>query len=531
MALKTQVLIIGGGITGTGVARDLALRGVHSILIERHHMNAGASGANHGVLHSGARYISTDPESSRECKEENELLKKVAPHCIEDTGGLYVAVPEDDETYLADFPDRCAKNGVPCYSLEPREACAMEPVLSKNVIAAYRTEDACIDPFRVSFENMAHAVKLGHLFLPYTEAQRFDIRSRKIQTVILRDTLTGEEQTVEADLVVNAAGAWVGKVAALAGASIEILYSKGTLLVTHSRLARHLLLRLRPPSDGDVLCPGGTVSLLGPSSVRLDSPDGIKPTAAEVDRIIAEGAPIAPSLKNCRFIRAFSGVRPLIAKKKVKGSDDDRKISRGYDLIDHAEGGVENFVTVAGGKLSIFRLMAEKTADLVCKRLAVDAPCRTRIEPLPATLGCVWTEPGLAPKVWLENQRPDDVLLCECEMVPASAVASLLTDRTAARGSLRLQDISARSRIGKGACQGMYCGLRVTAHLYDQGEFQRHEGMQSLYHFTNSRWKGQRPVLFGEQINQSELQEAIYCGMFDLELSKRAGTREEKNER
>jgi glycerol-3-phosphate dehydrogenase len=525
MALKTQVLIIGGGITGTGIARDLALRGVHSILIERRHLNAGASGANHGVLHSGARYISTDPESSRECMEENELLKKVAPHCIEDTGGLYVAVPGDDEAYLAAFPDRCAKSGVPCHGLEPREACAMEPALSKNIIAAYRTEDACIDPFRVSFENMAHAVKLGHLFLPYTEVKRFEIRSRKIQVVVLRDSLTGEEQTVEAEQVVNAAGAWVGQAAALAGASIGILYSKGTLLVTHSRLARRLLLRLRPPSDGDVLCPGGTVSLLGPSSVRIESPDAIRPTTAEVDRIIAEGIPIVPSLKDCRFIRAFSGVRPLIAKKKVKGSEDDRKISRGYDLIDHAEQGVENFVTIAGGKLSIFRLMAEKTADLVCKRLAVDAPCRTRSEPLPATPGCAWTEPGLAPKVWLENQRPDDVLLCECEMVPVSAMACLLADGRAARGPLRLQDISTRSRIGKGACQGMYCGLRVTAHLYDQGEFQRQEGMLSLYHFTNSRWRGQRPVLFGAQLKQAELQEAIYCGLLDLELAKRADTR------
>ena len=86
MNLKTQVLIIGGGITGTAIARDLALRGVHSILIDRSHINAGASGANHGVLHSGARYIASDPESSRECKEENELLKKIAPHCIENTG-------------------------------------------------------------------------------------------------------------------------------------------------------------------------------------------------------------------------------------------------------------------------------------------------------------------------------------------------------------------------------------------------------------------------------------------------------------
>jgi glycerol-3-phosphate dehydrogenase len=170
MTLKTQVLIIGGGITGTGIARDLALRGVHSILLERRHINAGASGANHGVLHSGARYIATDPESSRECKEENELLKKIAPHCIDNTGGIYVAVPEDDEKYLADFPHLCEKCGVPCKALDIREAREMEPVLSKDIVAAYRTEDSCIDPFRVSFESMAQAVKLGNVFLPHTRS-------------------------------------------------------------------------------------------------------------------------------------------------------------------------------------------------------------------------------------------------------------------------------------------------------------------------------------------------------------------------
>jgi glycerol-3-phosphate dehydrogenase len=150
---------------------------------------------------------------------------------------------------------------------------------------------------------------------------------------------------------------------------------------------------------------------------------------------------------------------------------------------------------------------------------------------LPATPGCAWTEPGLAPKVWLENRRPDDTLLCECEMVPKSAVAAILKNKAVTDRSLLLHDISARSRIGKGACQGMYCGLRVTAHLYDQGEFQRHEGIINLYHFTHSRWKGQRPVLFGEQLKQSELQEAIYCGLFDLELSKRVSTLAGKNER
>jgi glycerol-3-phosphate dehydrogenase len=331
--------------------------------------------------------------------------------------------------------------------------------------------------------------------------------------------LTGQEQTIEAEQVINAAGAWVGQVAALADASIEILYSKGSLLVTHSRLAQHVLLRLRPPSDGDVLCPGGTVSILGPSSVRLDSPDDIKPTTEEVDHIIDQGSPIVPSLKQCRYIRAFAGVRPLIARKKPEGTTDDRKISRGFDLIDHSDDGVENFITVAGGKLSIFRLMAERASDQICTRLKVDAPCRTRHEPLPSTLHGEWTEPGLAPKTWMEKQRPGDMILCECEMVPNSAVQSILENPGMQTDSVLLHNIGARSRIGKGACQGTYCGLRITSELYRQGTFQQKQGMTSLAHFTDSRWKGQRPVLFGEQLKQAELQEAMYCGLFDLELS------------
>jgi glycerol-3-phosphate dehydrogenase len=515
---KTQVLIIGGGITGTAIARDLALRGVHSILIDRSHINAGASGANHGVLHSGARYIASDPESSRECKEENELLKKLAPHCIENTGGLYVAVKEDDEKYLADFEQLCGKCGVPCAPLDVKDVIEMEPALSKEIIAAYRTEDSSIDPFRVSYENLAYAVKCGHGFLPYTKLNQFKVSNKKIQSIQVKDVFTGQEQNIEADQIINAAGAWVGEVAAFAGASIEILYSKGSLLVTHSRLANHMLLRLRPPSDGDVLCPGGTVSILGPSSLRLTSPDNIKPTVEEVDHIINQGIPIVPSLKHTRYIRAYAGVRPLIAKKKAEGTTDDRQISRGFDLIDHSPDGIENFMTIAGGKLSIFRLMAERASDKICARLNVDESCRTRHEPLPSTLECEWTEPGSSPKTWLEKQRADDFILCECEMVPKSAVRSIANGISAQDDAVLLHNIGARSRIGKGACQGTYCGLRITAHLYDQGTFQQHQGIADLRNFTDSRWKGQQAVLFGEQLKQVELQEAMYCGLFDLEL-------------
>ncbi len=145
--METQVLIIGGGATGTGLARDLALRGVQCILAEKMDINAGASGGNHGLLHSGARYVSNDPVSAMECREEGELLKRLAPQCIEETGGLFVAVEGDDENYIADFPLMCAKCGIPVQELTPKEALDMEPVLSGSLIAAFALEDASVDPF------------------------------------------------------------------------------------------------------------------------------------------------------------------------------------------------------------------------------------------------------------------------------------------------------------------------------------------------------------------------------------------------
>ena len=160
-SLNTQVLIIGGGATGTGIARDLALRGVQCILAESRDINAGASGANHGLLHSGGRYVFADQESAKECREEGELLKKLAPHCIEDTGGLFVAVEGDDEKYVADFPHMCSQCNIPVKTLDVKEARELEPVLSDKLIAAYMVADASIDPFKLSMENMSQAQELG----------------------------------------------------------------------------------------------------------------------------------------------------------------------------------------------------------------------------------------------------------------------------------------------------------------------------------------------------------------------------------
>ena len=513
--MNTQVLIIGGGATGTGIARDLALRGVECILVERRDINAGASGANHGLLHSGGRYVFADQESAKECRQEGELLKRLAPHCIEDTGGLFIAVEGDDETYVADFPHLCSQCNIQVQPVDVKEARELEPALSDKLIAAYMVADASIDPFKLSMENMAQAQELGSTLLRFTKVVGFEKSNHKIQAAHLQNIITGEEFIIEAEQVINATGAWAGVVAALAGAAIDIIYSKGSLIVTHNRITERVVNRLRPSASADILVPGGTVSILGTTSIRIDHLDQVYPTVEEVDTMVGEAVKMIPALQTMRYIRAYSGVRPLVGSQSVA---DDRSISRSFALIDHREDDLENFATISGGKLTTYRLMAEKTADLICRRMGVSRPCLTRTQPLEVTQPAKWTQPGLAPRLWLKHHEPEDILLCECEMVPKSAVDAIIDSIREQNGQPDLKAIALRSRIGKGACQGTFCGIRVTSYMYDQGELESEQSLTNLRDFLSQRWKGQHPTLWDKQLVQAELLEALYCGFFGLEL-------------
>jgi len=515
--LKTQVLIIGGGITGTGLARDLSLRGIKCILVEKKDLNAGASGGNHGLLHSGARYVASDPEAARECATENELLKQMAPHCIENTGGLYIALEGDDESYVADFPDRCATCGIDAKPIDLADARDIEPLLSRHIIAAYRVKDASVDPFKLSLENISNARQLGSVWLPYTTVTSFIMKHGRIQKAILKNTESQKETIVETEQVVNASGAWVNEVASLAGIKINMVFSKGSLIVTQNRITDRVINRLRKPASGDILVPGGTVSILGTTSVRTESPDTIHPGIQEVDAIIREGAAMIPALDSIRYIRAYCGVRPLISSREEK---DDRNVTRGFALLDHSGERLENFTTITGGKLTTYRLMAEKTADLVCKRLGKNNPCSTRITPLPETMSAKWTEPGSAPKMWIGKNDPEDLLICECEMVPRSTVEAIMSSIHTCSGSNNLTAIGLRSRIGKGPCQGTFCSLRLAAFLYDRDNFTDNSGLSEIKTFLRERWRGQRPLLWGAALVQSELQEALHCGLLGLELDR-----------
>ena len=127
-----DVIVIGGGITGAGTARDCAMRGLKVLLVERQDFTVGATGRNHGLLHSGARYAVTDGESAAECIKENMILRKIASNCVEETEGLFITLPEDDLAYQKTFVEACLKAGINAEAIDPELAKRMEPAVKPH---------------------------------------------------------------------------------------------------------------------------------------------------------------------------------------------------------------------------------------------------------------------------------------------------------------------------------------------------------------------------------------------------------------
>src|SRR5436309_11815275 len=167
LTLSADVLVIGGGATGAGVAWDAALRGLEVVLIERGDLATGTSGRFHGLLHSGGRYAVKDPSAADECARENVIVRNVAADTIEDTGGLFVTTPFDDPAYADRFAEGCRKTGVLCEEIEPAQALREEPRLHPEISRAFRVADGSIDVWKLVWALSRGARERGARVLPY----------------------------------------------------------------------------------------------------------------------------------------------------------------------------------------------------------------------------------------------------------------------------------------------------------------------------------------------------------------------------
>lgn len=525
-----DVIIIGGGATGAGTARDCALRGLKTILAERLDFTAGATGRNHGLLHSGARYAHTDPESASECIKENIILKRIARHCVEETGGLFVTLPEDDLNYQDAFVNDCFKAGIHVDVLDPKEAVKIEPAVNPDIIGAVKVPDGSIDPFRLTTANVLDARMHGADIITYHEVIGFEKSGNSITGVRLRNHHNGEETVIHGKVTINAAGIWGHHIAKLAGVNINMYPAKGALLIFGHRVNNMVVNRCRKPGDADILVPADTISIIGTTSTRIpfDEIDHMEVTPEEVDLLLREGEKLSPALAYTRVLRAYAGVRPLVA------DDSDptgRSISRGIVCLDHAKrDGLEGFITITGGKLITYRLMAEEATNLACKKLNIDKPCETAEIPLPGSEPDSKDEERRAHIIELSTEQKaaegrhgswtgkiesrsdsDDARVCECEQVSVAEVNYAINELHVHN----LINLRRRTRLGMGTCQGELCACRG-AGLLDKHDNCSDRSLKDLASFMEERWHGMYPVCWGETLCEVQFTSWLYQGVMGL---------------
>jgi len=373
-----HVVIIGAGSTGSATAHDLTLRGLRVTVIERGEVASGTTGRNHCLLHSGGRYCVKDQESAIECIDENLILRKIMPDVLELNDGLFVAVTEDDLAFKAKFLEGCAACHIPARDLPLKRAFEIEPFLNPRTLAAVQVPDGVFEPFRFCLSFLATARQNGAAIRTYTEVKDIVRHDHSVTGVKILDHRSGQTETIGADIVVNATGPWAGDIAAMANVDVPVSPTAGVMVTVRWRLNNMVVNRLNKPSDGDIVVPQRTTSIIGTTSWAVSNPDLIPIPKEHVDKMIDQGEQMLPVIRRIPMRGVMAVARPLISK----GGTDEREVSRTFECFDHKHDGIDGFVTISGGKTTTARAMAEKVSDIVCDKLGIRTECRTREVPL-----------------------------------------------------------------------------------------------------------------------------------------------------
>lgn len=432
---RRRVVVIGAGATGLGVGVDLATRGIEAVVVERHAVGAGTSGRFHGLAHSGGRYAVTDPLAAAECARELAVLRQIAPGALEATGGWFVRT-SDDDTFEQAWLRGTASAGIEVREVPLDVARAQVPAAATRARRVFWVPDGVLEGFELLRGLVRTLRRFGGDVLEGSEVIGLVRDGARAAGVVVRQG--DREVVVGADAVVNAAGPLSGVVGRRLGAEVPVAPSFGTMLIFADRRLPLVVNHLERPSDGDIFVPHGETVILGTTDVPHEDGEAPPPTRQEVARLVELGARFVPEVRSWRPMRAFTGVRPLVADP---GAGGPRGLSRSHTIVDHgARDGIAGLFAIIGGKWTTYRLMGEQTGDAVAAYLEVTAPSATRsLVVVPARVR------GRA--------RTSSETLCTCEGVGR--------DELVGEGSLERWRVEHWATMGP--CQGTFCAHRLAA--------------------------------------------------------------------
>ncbi len=379
-----DVVIIGGGITGAGILRDCAMRGLKVLLLEKGDFGGVTTMNSSLLIHSGLRYIKDDWNETKTCAIECGYVERIARPFLE---RIVFLMPffkgEKIDFEITDMGlEACDFIGKdrftnPHIRLTGKEALRLIPELRKDVIGALTFEEWEISPQEFVRAHIESAKKFfGAEAERHMEVIGFILKNGVVSGVMVQDTGTKKSAIVWAKIVVNATGPWSGKTARLAGIDFKLRPTKGIHLMLDIPIKygfalkaidnRHLLAQ---PRENKLLI--GTTD-----DDYYGDLDDLKTTADEEGYILEALERVMPGKSKAPIIKKMVGIRPTIWQW---GKTED-KVSRRFVVIDHgATDGLEGLITVCGGKMTIYRVMAEKTVDIICRKLGINKPCQTHL--------------------------------------------------------------------------------------------------------------------------------------------------------
>jgi len=535
-----DLVVIGGGVNGTGVARDASLRGLKVGLVEKKDFASGASGANSGMIHGGIRYLLTDPKVTELSCIDSGYIQRIAPHLLFRIpfifpvlrAGAEPSLPEQLYLYGAEVLfsayDRYQpyKRGLPSTRLSADETLAIEPGIRPEILGSVTTDEWGIDPQRLCALNALDAAAHGATL--FTHAQVMAL-PRGDGGVILGVEIVqhGLRRLLRARAVLNCGGPWAPKVARLAGVEVKLRPGKGVHLTLDRRLSNYGVITNAIDGRQIFIYPHESTSTIATTDDDYYGDlDDIPITHDEVEYLMTGIAHVMPAVRQARILCAWAGVRPTLYDY---GTTED-ELSRDHQVRDHAADGVPGFYSLLGGKLASYRAMAEETTDVIARALGNPEPCRTHLLPLPGGDGlpavselsaasgiseiaasrAVFRHGNLAPKVLrtIQDEPWLGEMLCPCEQVTFAEARYCLREELCEN----LSDLRRRCRVGMGQCQGLRCAEPAAKLLRRERKLDMAQAAAEARRFLGSRFESQRPVLEGGNMAQQELVRGTYFG-------------------
>jgi glycerol-3-phosphate dehydrogenase len=377
-----DLLVIGGGITGAGVARDAALRGLRTALVEQEDYASGTSSRSSRLIHGGVRYLEHGQlHLVFESSSERRTLRRIAPHLVRPLDFVWpvyagARVPRWKLAAALTLYDLLAlfRNVARHERLSARGVLTREPRLrSDALLGGARYWDAATDDARLTLATIRSAAAAGAVVLNHARAEALSRAAGRITGAHVVDTIDGAEVDVEARVVVNATGPWSDTVERLADATAQhrVRGSKGVhVCVARERLGNTSALTLLSPRDGRVMfvLPAGDFAIVGTTdSYESVAPEEVRASLADVDYLLEAANHFFPEARLTRqdVVSAWAGLRPLAAE--TSASTDPGSVSREHAITERVPG----LVSVTGGKLTTYRAMASEVVNAVQRSLGL----------------------------------------------------------------------------------------------------------------------------------------------------------------